>query len=85
MRKRNAPPPTPPRRKLIAFEPETWFALDQLARDSMKSLQELADEAFADLLKKHHRPTGLREALRMSARLVPANDRAVPARSKPRR
>jgi hypothetical protein len=32
----------------------------------MKDIQELADEAFADFLKKYHRPTGLKEALRQS-------------------
>src|ERR1700745_1276633 len=55
------------RRKLIAFDEETWNALDLLARDSPSSLQELADEAFRDLLKKHGRPTDLRAALKASA------------------
>ena len=41
------------RRKLIEFDAETWHALHLLSRDSLKSLQELADEAFTDLLKKH--------------------------------
>jgi len=59
---------SPPRRKLIAFDPETWMALDLLAQDRMASMQELADEAFADLLKKHGRPTTLKEALRESGR-----------------
>ena len=54
------------RRKLIEFDEETWQALDLLARDSMTSWQELADEAFRDLLKKHGRPTDLRAALRQS-------------------
>jgi hypothetical protein len=63
-----------PTRKLIAFDPETWQAMTLLSRDSMKSLQELADEAFSDLLKKHRRPTGLRQQLRESARQLPAND-----------
>jgi len=62
----NSDPPA--RRKLIAFDAETWDALDLLRRDSFKSLQELADEAFADLLKKHHRPTDLKSALRESVR-----------------
>jgi hypothetical protein len=44
----------------------------------MRDFQELADEAFADLLKKHHRPVTLKEALRESARRHPAND-PVPA------
>jgi hypothetical protein len=64
----------PQRRKLIAFDGETWNALDLLARDSMKSIQELADEAFADLLKKHHRPTDVKQALRESARLTSGNE-----------
>ena len=40
----------------------------------MRSLQELADEAFRDLLKKHHRPVTLKDALRQSVRMQPAND-----------
>jgi len=56
------------RRKLIAFEPEVLEALTVLARDRMQDFQELADEAFADLLKKHGRPTNLKEALRASAK-----------------
>jgi hypothetical protein len=53
--------------KRVQFEQETWNALDLLARDSMKSFQELADEAFRDLLQKHGRPTDLTTALRRSA------------------
>ena len=62
------------RRKRIAFDGETWHALHQLSLDSMRSLQELADEAFRDLLKKHHRPVTLQDALRQSVRMQPAND-----------
>jgi len=40
----------------------------------MKSLQELAEEAFADLLKKHGRPVTLKQALKESLRRQPAND-----------
>ena len=58
----------PYKRKLIAFDADTWHALHLLAREMMKDIQELADEAFADVLKKYHRPTGLKEALRQSAR-----------------
>ncbi len=47
---------TPPIRKRREFDAETYQALDLLGRDSMKTLQELADEAFRDLLKKHGRP-----------------------------
>jgi hypothetical protein len=75
-----------PTRKLIEFDPETWQAVTLLSRDSMKTLQELADEAFSDLLKKHRRPTGLRQQLRESARQIPANDPEpdAAAKSKPR-
>jgi hypothetical protein len=61
-------------RRRIAFDAETWHALHQFSLDSMKSLQDLADEAFRDLLKKHRRPVTLKDALRASARLHPAND-----------
>jgi hypothetical protein len=61
-------------RKRIEFDGETWHALHRLSLDSMRSLQELADEAFRDLLKKHRRPTTLKEMLRDSARAHPAND-----------
>jgi hypothetical protein len=62
------------RRKLIEFDAETWQAIDLLSRDSLKSIQDLADEAFTDLLKKHKRPVSLKQALRESARQHPAND-----------
>jgi hypothetical protein len=45
---------------------ETFNALDLLARDRMMDFQELADEAFSDLLKKYGRPTDLKSALRQS-------------------
>jgi hypothetical protein len=54
-------------RKLIAFDDDTLDKLTQLARDRMATLQELADEAFADLLKKHGIPVDLKDALRKSA------------------
>jgi hypothetical protein len=60
--------------KRVVFDEATWAAVDLYARDSMKTFQELADEAFADLLKKHGRPTDLRDALRRSARAIGAND-----------
>jgi hypothetical protein len=60
--------------KRVTFEAAIWAALDLYARDSMKSFQELADEAFADLLAKHKRPTSLKDALRESTRRIGAND-----------
>jgi hypothetical protein len=65
------------RRKLVEFDSETWHALHRLSQDSMKSLQDLADEAFRDLLRKHGHPATLKEALRESARRLPANDPAT--------
>jgi hypothetical protein len=53
--------------KRIQFDEETWGAVDLLARDRTMDFQELADEAFRDLLKKYNRPTGLLKALRRSA------------------
>ena len=61
-------------RKRIAFDVETWHAVDRLAKDRMVELQDLANEAFRDLLKKHRRPVTLKEMLRESARPHPAND-----------
>ncbi|WP_031336472.1 hypothetical protein [Rhodopseudomonas sp. B29] len=60
-------------RKLIAFDEDTLDKLKQLGRDRMATLQELADEAFADLLKKHGVPIDLRDALKKSAQ--PARSR----------
>jgi predicted DNA-binding ribbon-helix-helix protein len=53
--------------KRVQFDAATWQALDLLARDRMMDFQELADEAFRDLLRKHGRPTDLKSALRQSA------------------
>jgi uncharacterized protein with von Willebrand factor type A (vWA) domain len=54
------------RGKRVQFDDETWNALDLLARDRMQDFQELADEAFTDLLRKHGRPIDLKAALRQS-------------------
>ena len=54
-------------RKLIAFDDDTFDKLTQLGRDRMATIQELADEAFADVLKKHGIPIDLKDALRKSA------------------
>jgi hypothetical protein len=65
---------------LIGFDPATWQALEFLSRDKGKELQELADEAFADLLAKHHRPRTLKDALKQSTRQEPANENRPPKR-----
>jgi hypothetical protein len=69
------------RRKLVEFDPETWLALDLLGRDSFTSFQELADEAFRDLLRKHNRPVELRDQLKQSARAAGRAKSARPRRA----
>jgi hypothetical protein len=68
--------------KRVQFDDETWAALDLLANDRMMDFQELADEAFRDVLKKHGRPIDLKEALRKraraSAQIVPFPNRGLP-------
>jgi hypothetical protein len=54
--------------KRVQFDEETWEALDLLAQDTMADFQELADEAFRDLLAKHGRPLGLKDQLKLSLR-----------------
>ena len=65
-------------RKLIAFDDDTAAKLKQLARDRMATFQELADEAFADLLKKHGIPIDLKDALKKSARAAGASAKVIP-------
>lgn len=63
--------------KRVQFDDETWQAIDGLATTLGKSFQALADEAFKDLLEKHHQPVGLKAALKES---IAAPDK--PARKK---
>jgi non-homologous end joining protein Ku len=60
--------------KRIQFDDATWQALDMLARDRMMNFQEIADEAFADLLQKHDRPVDLKDALKRSVRHTAPGD-----------
>ena len=52
--------------KRVQFDDETWQAIDAVARGKGKTFQQLADEAFKDLLKKHRQPVGLKAALKQS-------------------
>lgn len=72
-------------RKLIAFDEDTPAKLKQLARDRMATFQELADEAFADLLKKHGIPIDLKDALRKSARDVGTTAKVIPLSKRKKR
>ena len=53
--------------KRVQLDNETWASVDLLSKDRMMTFQELADEAFRDILKKYNRPASLKEALRKSA------------------
>lgn len=61
--------------KRVQFDDETWAALEAVAGKSGRSFQDVADEAFADFLKKHKQPVGLKAALRESVSGKPGNAR----------
>jgi hypothetical protein len=57
--------------KRVQFDEETWAAINLLRQERRRSFQQLADEAFRDLLEKYHRPTDLKTQLRESAGVAP--------------
>jgi hypothetical protein len=71
--------------KRVQFDEETWRQIDLLGHDQMKDFQELADEAFRDLLKKHGRPIDLKDALRRSAGVSATVHQLKPKSRKSRR
>jgi hypothetical protein len=72
--------------KRVQLDEESWRQLDLLGRDQMKDFQELADEAFRDLLKKYDRPVDLKDALRRSAGVSATIHQLKPGQgNKPRR
>ncbi len=72
--------------KRVQIDEETWRQLDLLGHDQMKDFQELADEAFRDLLKKYDRPVDLKDALRRSAGVSATVHQLAPVKgNKPRR
>lgn len=52
--------------KRVEFDDETWAVINLLRQDRRRSFQQLANEAFADLLEKYHRPVDLKSQLRES-------------------
>ena len=54
--------------KRVQFNDETWEAIEVVMHDTRSSFQDIADEAFADLLKKHKQPVGLMASLKESGR-----------------
>lgn len=53
--------------KRVQFDDATWAQIDLLARENGQPFQELADEAFADLLAKYDRSVDLKAQLMKSA------------------
>lgn len=53
--------------KRVEFDDDTWAAINLMRQERRRSFQQLANEAFADLLAKHHRPVDLKSQLRESA------------------
>jgi hypothetical protein len=66
--------------KRVQFDDKTWAALDALMSEKGESFQDLADEAFTDLLKKHHQPVGLKAALKESVANNDNTDRSKKGR-----
>jgi hypothetical protein len=52
--------------KRVQFDDETFAAIEAVAQERGVSFQDLADEAFKDLLKKHHQPVGFKASLKES-------------------
>ena len=71
--------------KRVQFDDETWQAVDLLAHDRMMAFQELAEEAFRDLLRKHDRLADLKSALRQSLGKSATIHELGPKRPKARR
>jgi hypothetical protein len=57
--------------KRVQLNEETWAAINLLRQERHRSFQQLADEAFRDLLEKYHRPADLKTQLRESAGVAP--------------
>jgi hypothetical protein len=53
-------------RKMVNIDTAALKALELLATDRQMSLQDLVEEAIADLLKKHHRPVTTKEMFAQS-------------------
>ena len=57
-----------PVRRRIEFDDRIWHPLHHLCLETGQGLQDIADEAFRDLLRKKRRPVSLHEGLRESLR-----------------
>jgi hypothetical protein len=71
--------------KRVQFDDETLEAIEAIAMRTGKSFQELTDEAFVDLLRKHKQPVGLKAALEQSVGTrVKASSRPAASRRRSR-
>ena len=70
--------------KRIRLDRAAWDALELLARDRDHTIDELAESAFNDLLRKHGRSADLGEALQLSVRTGGPDAAAVDKKAKPR-
>ena len=52
--------------KRVQFDDETWAVVNLMRQERRRSFQQLADEAFTDLLVKHGHPIDLKNQLRVS-------------------
>ena len=57
--------------KIVHFDEETFALINLLRRERRRSFQQLAEEAFRDLLEKHGHPLKLKDQLRESLEEVP--------------
>ena len=57
--------------KRVQFDEETWAVVNLLRQERRRSFQQLADEAFADLLAKHGHPVDVKNQLRVSLGKAP--------------
>ena len=65
--------------KRVQFDDETWAVVNLLRQERRRSFQQLADEAFRDLLEKHDHPLKLKDQLRDSVDESPAKRRRKPS------
>ena len=61
--------------KRVQFDDETWSVINLMRQERRRSFQQLADEAFADLLAKHGTSADLKNQLRVSVGKEPAKRR----------
>ena len=52
--------------KRVQFDEETWAVVNLLRQERRRSFQQLADEAFNDLLGKYGHPVDIKNQLRVS-------------------